>query len=125
VGFYIGLDLGQSADYSALAIVEEAEGSGTDDGVLYVRYLKRWPLRTPYPQIADDVAEIMNDEQLKRTPYVPRYGRRILEEPELLVDNYEHWREGDHDDLVLATALACWGARDKPGRGAQVYVFPS
>ena len=23
-------------------------------------------------------------------------------------DSYEHWREGDHDDLVLATALACW-----------------
>jgi len=23
-------------------------------------------------------------------------------------DSYEHWRESDHDDLVLATALACW-----------------
>ncbi len=23
-------------------------------------------------------------------------------------DTYEAWREGDHDDLVLATALACW-----------------
>jgi|SRR5215217_32830 len=23
-------------------------------------------------------------------------------------DSYEHWREGDHDDLVLATAVACW-----------------
>ncbi len=22
-------------------------------------------------------------------------------------DSYEHWRESDHDDLVLATALAC------------------
>lgn len=21
---------------------------------------------------------------------------------------YEHWRDSDHDDLVLATALACW-----------------
>jgi hypothetical protein len=25
-------------------------------------------------------------------------------------DSYEHWRETDHDDLVLATALACWQA---------------
>ena len=25
-------------------------------------------------------------------------------------DSYEHWRESDHDDLVLATALACWQA---------------
>ena len=23
-------------------------------------------------------------------------------------DSYEHWRENDHDDLVLATAMACW-----------------
>ena len=23
-------------------------------------------------------------------------------------DSYSHWREGDHDDLVLATAMACW-----------------
>jgi hypothetical protein len=23
-------------------------------------------------------------------------------------DSYEHWREGDHDDLVLSVALACW-----------------
>jgi hypothetical protein len=26
-------------------------------------------------------------------------------------DSYEHWRESDHDDLVLACALAFWGAR--------------
>ncbi len=29
-------------------------------------------------------------------------------------DSYEAWREGDHDDLVLAAALACWGA-SRPG----------
>jgi hypothetical protein len=30
-------------------------------------------------------------------------------------DSYEHWRESDHDDLVLATALACWeAARPRP-----------
>jgi hypothetical protein len=23
-------------------------------------------------------------------------------------DSYEAWRESDHDDLVLALALACW-----------------
>ncbi len=31
-------------------------------------------------------------------------------------DTYEAWREGDHDDTVLATALACWFAeRMLPG----------
>ena len=24
--------------------------------------------------------------------------------------SYAHWRESDHDDLVLAAALACWKA---------------
>ncbi len=23
-------------------------------------------------------------------------------------DSYDAWREGDHDDLVLAVAMACW-----------------
>jgi len=31
-------------------------------------------------------------------------------------DTYEAWREGDHDDLVLAVALACWKARDTNAR---------
>jgi hypothetical protein len=32
-------------------------------------------------------------------------------------DSYEHWRESDHDDLVLACALACWWRREsKRGR---------
>ena len=26
-------------------------------------------------------------------------------------EQYGAWREGTHDDLVLAVALACWGAR--------------
>jgi hypothetical protein len=25
-------------------------------------------------------------------------------------ETFESWRERDHDDLVLATALGCWGA---------------
>jgi hypothetical protein len=37
-------------------------------------------------------------------------------------DSYEARREGDHDDLVLAVALACWGAERKP-QGAAVYSF--
>ena len=33
---------------------------------------------------------------------------RVKIDPRTAHDSYEHWREGDHDDLVLATALACW-----------------
>jgi hypothetical protein len=30
-------------------------------------------------------------------------------------DSYEHWRETDHDELVLAAVLACWRARRSKG----------
>jgi hypothetical protein len=32
-------------------------------------------------------------------------------------DVYGSWREGTHDDLVLAVALACWYGEHQPGRG--------
>jgi hypothetical protein len=38
-------------------------------------------------------------------------------------DSYEAWRERDHDDLVLATALACWKATRRQ-QGAVAYSFP-
>ena len=33
---------------------------------------------------------------------------RVKIDPKTAHDSYEHWREGDHDDLVLSTAMACW-----------------
>jgi hypothetical protein len=34
-------------------------------------------------------------------------------------DTYEAWREGDHDDVVLALAMACWFAERGFGAGRQ------
>ena len=207
--FYVGLDLGQSNDYTALAVVEKIEPErGAGDPDLHLRHLERYPLRTPYPDMVARVAVLVRDPQLTlaRRDWS---GRDILEEPELLVDatgvgrpvvdlfkerglrykpititggnsvtraaggygvpkrdligalevpfhsgrlkvaaglrlwetlrselqtfrrkvslttgmdTYEHWRESDHDDLVLAAALACWGATKKP-KGAEVFSF--
>jgi hypothetical protein len=36
-------------------------------------------------------------------------------------DQYGAWREGEHDDLVLAVALACWYGEH--GRGRVPYVW--
>ena len=33
---------------------------------------------------------------------------RVKIDPKTAHDSYDHWRENEHDDLVLATALACW-----------------
>jgi hypothetical protein len=35
--------------------------------------------------------------------------------------SYEAWREGEHDDIVLAAALAAWGA-DRKRRGTAVFA---
>jgi hypothetical protein len=198
--FYVGLDLGQSADYTALAVVDSVH-TCTSDGQLakglHLRHLERYPLRTPYPEIVEKVATLLRDERLAPTEYDPSRGRYCSRPPALVVDNtgvgvavtdllkgkgfrftpvtitggdtahktgrnwrvpkrdivaalevpfhtgalkvaegltlwpvlreellnfrrkinvktahdsYEHWRESDHDDLVLATALACWRA---------------
>ncbi len=194
--YYIGLDLGQSADYTALAIVQELKEVNEESNLvrsMHLRHLERYPLKTPYTEVAEGVVKLVSDPRL----YLHRKGPRLvvdatgvgkavtdllkskglrftrvtitggdkahavgtrdwrvpkrdlvasLEVPfhtgtfkvaeglelwpvlknELLTfkrkinlktahDSYEHWRESDHDDLVLATALACWeAARPKP-----------
>ncbi len=211
MSFYIGLDLGQSNDYTALAVVEKVTTSEGGDPDLHLRHLERYPLRTPYPDMVAQVAALVEDPQLRTTRLDRRLGQMVLDEPDLLVDatgvgrpvvdlfrerglrykaititggnkvtvaslaggygvpkrdligalevpfhsgrlkvaaglylwetlrselqtfrrkvslttgmdTYEHWRESDHDDLVLAAALACWGAERKP-QGAAVYSF--
>lgn len=89
---YLGLDLGQAADYSALAVVEEpiycppmggwVSGSEllpeyravywsavyewrkqvTGKPPLWLRALHRYPLRTPYPDIVADVVRRLGDK---------------------------------------------------------------
>jgi hypothetical protein len=33
---------------------------------------------------------------------------KVKIDPKTAHDSYEHWREGDHDDLVLAVSMAAW-----------------
>ena len=177
--FILGLDLGQVRDPSALAVVQRL---ATQDGVVQVPHLERFPLRTPYPTIVSHVQVLVSRPPLRgqsslvidttgvgapvvdlfvktglhtiaititggdkvhrdsKTRYsVPKRelvgclqvmlqtGRlkiaRALPQAELLVkellafqvkitasahDTYGAWREGAHDDLVLALALATW-----------------
>ena len=47
---------------------------------------------------------------------------RVKIDPKTAHDSYEHWREGDHDDLVLATALACWYREDRSATIERVHA---
>ena len=207
MGYIVGLDLGQRADYTALAVVQSVKEwdapRHTWKTFLHLRHLERYPLRTPYTDVADGVAALMRSETLNRDEYDPSRGRVAKPRVELIVDktgvgvavtdllkarglkftavtihggekvtrstgaynvpkldlvaalevpfhtqtlkvaeglelwgalreelqnfrrkvntksahaSFEHWRETDHDDLVLAAALACWGATARRGR---------
>jgi hypothetical protein len=190
--FHIGVDLGQTRDFTAIAIVERAPLQGEFDAAVWafrkkiefrLRHLERVPIGTPYPEVVQRVAGITRSpalsgpiqlavdntgvgaavvdllrnarpnatimpvtttggdrENLSQGVYhVPKRdlivrlqvlfqqgGLRIAaglkDGPALLAElmdmqvkvssagneRYAAWREGKHDDLVFAVALACW-----------------
>lgn len=180
--FYLGVDLGQAQDYTAIVAVEKVLLDGAEQHEYHVRHIERPPLGTPYPAIISRIRRLLDTPALRgarlvvdktgvgaavidslraaglepvaititsgdsvntdnggyRVPkrdliatlQVLFQNRRLkiaasLAEAETLLkellnfkvrislaghDSYEAWREGGHDDLVLATALACWYA---------------
>lgn len=55
----IGVDLGQSMDFTAIAVTEQTESEGKP--AFLCRAIERLPLGTPYTHVADRVAFIMSD----------------------------------------------------------------
>jgi hypothetical protein len=208
---FIGLDLGQARDFSALAIIERSSTATTTDisgekpnrantkdevDGLHCIHLQRWQLRTSYPAIVADVVRMINGlDPLLSPDYKPILaidatgvgapvvdlfkrekinaelvpiqivaGANVSEENGMIRvpkrdlvsvvqvglqnrklkiasgldlaetlsrelqnftvkitdaanDVYGAWREGTHDDLVLAVALAVWKANQPIFRG--------
>jgi len=86
--FHIGLDLGQSADYTALAVIQRVptydQQTGKHGVELHLRHLERFALRTPYTDIADFVRALLTG-----SPFTDnvRDGFRIRKaRTELIVD---------------------------------------
>ncbi len=74
--YFVGLDLGQSADYSALVILER-RGFSPQNYTYDCKFLRRWQLKTAYPQIVEDTVRYMNSEAL---------NKGVKERPVLAVD---------------------------------------
>jgi hypothetical protein len=194
--YFVGVDLGQKQDYTAIAVVEKWEAPGELDRVTWerrievrhrLRHLERVPLGTPYPEVVGRVREVARSgdlagrclvvvdatgvggavidllrgadlgcelmavtitggERASRSGggwMVPKrdlvVGLEVmletgslriatgLREGETFIkeltgmrvkvsagrrEQFEAWREGTHDDLVFAVALACWNAQD-------------
>ena len=192
--YFLGLDLGQAQDYTALAVLEARFGPDPAQSTTAVRHyacrlLKRWQLGTKYPAVVADLAEMVARPPLsgsavavdqtgvgaavvdflsgaglhcKLHPVLITGGRqttvdagvrhvpkkelvstmqvllqtgrlRIARELEHAAtlqkelaafrvkitaaanETFEAWRERDHDDMVLAVALAAWlGENSEP-----------
>ena len=73
-------------------------------------------LRVPKRDLASAPLVLMQNKQLKIAAEMPLADTLIRELLNFKVkinivtghDSYEAWREGDHDDLVLAVAMTCW-----------------
>jgi hypothetical protein len=86
---YVGVDLGQAADYTAVAVIEDGKKKYPAGGIepyLHLRHLERYELRTLYPDIAEGVAALMRDERLSPQEYDPSRLRYFRKAPELIVD---------------------------------------
>jgi hypothetical protein len=71
--YFLGVDLGQSHDFSTIAVVERAELGKEWDAALFayrkatelrLRMLERIPLGTPYPEVTARVAEVTHARAL-------------------------------------------------------------
>jgi hypothetical protein len=193
--FFVGVDLGQTRDPTAIAVVERAETEGEFDATVWasrktvelrLRKLERIPLGTSYPEVVSKVVELTRSRALAGRCHLAvdgtgvgqpvvdllrdaRPGCNILPvkftgggaeghhggyytvpkrdlitglqtliqtrdlkiaggmaEGEALFkemgnmrvrvstagwEQFDTWRQNAHDDLVFATALACWAAK--------------
>jgi hypothetical protein len=59
--FFIGLDLGQAQDHTAISVVEIIPVKNEEKSAIlfHVRHLQRFPLGTPYPDIVKSVAAML------------------------------------------------------------------
>jgi len=71
--YFVGVDFGQARDYTAIAVLERVELRGEFDravwafekkAALRLRHLERVALGTPYPEVADRVAQVTGDARL-------------------------------------------------------------
>ncbi len=71
--YFVGVDLGQCRDFTAIAVVERAELAGEWSAVTFacvkrvalrLRFLERVELGTPYPDVVERVAKVTRSREL-------------------------------------------------------------
>ena len=65
IKYFLGLDIGQAHEMSALAILERRTKTDEDEKLFHCRHLKRWQQRTPYPAIIEEVGRLIASDELR------------------------------------------------------------
>jgi hypothetical protein len=89
MAYFVGLDLGKSADYTALAVVQtvkEPNQEGELEKYLHLRHLERYPLGVNYTTVADGVCTLLQSPPFTEDEYDLRRHRIAKPKVELLVD---------------------------------------
>lgn len=87
--------------------------------------------RVPKRDLVGVVAVLLQQQRLRiaeRLPQTPLLTQELLHfkvriDPTTAHDSYSAWREADHDDLVLALALAVWWGEYWGKRRAGVWAI--
>ena len=71
INFFLGLDLDQVSDYTAIAIIEKTRppmgnGQAPAEDLFHLQYLKRLKLGTPYPDVARHVTKRLATPELAK-----------------------------------------------------------
>ena len=85
-----------------------------------------WAVRVPKRSLVSTLQVLLQDGRLRVAEGLPEATTLVNELLAFRVkisetghDSYGAWREGSHDDQVLAVALACWRAIHAP----QIYLY--
>lgn len=121
--FFLGLDFGQAADYTALCILQpvaiplglyELNGKPKTRPECHVRHLERFPLRTAYPDIVDSVARRVEALEKLGQPGGPVFTRELQGGAQLKVIGTDYCIVADATgvgkpvvDLLRRAELSC------------------
>lgn len=111
------VDMLREAEIKPLAAVT-ITGGDTVSRVETGRYFEP-EYRVPKRDLVSTIQVLLQNDRLKIAEGLPLAQILVRELQNFRVkisiatghDSYEAWREGDHDDLVLAVAMACWYAK--------------
>ena len=87
--------------------------------------------RVPKRDLVGAVQIMLQESRLKVAAVLPEAATFVKEATAFKVtinertghDSYAAWREGDHDDLVLAVAMMCWLVAGRPVTGIRQYSY--